>query len=256
MPEWLWKNWPQNVLAYSWFPVAALLLVELCVASRDVASVCCEQVTHPCSAPACGSALVPVNRRTSCEKHTLLWDSFRLERVWEELGAGWWAGFLTSLHPGIRFWYFWCWFSWFVFCKCEVWLVGPVQCLPVSHTHWVEKHSPRPRWISWENWIFSCSCRYWYHTAVLKRLYCCSCFTFSLGIKGILFVIQIYSTSWKTAWKHESIGGFGDLLAITVHKGKDYCLTIQLVSFACQCEFLATAWKPELLKDRLIWMKS
>lgn len=93
------------------------------------------------------------------------------EKAWGRLVSR----LLTLLHPGMRA--AWFWFSWFVFCKREVWLVDLLEGLPVSHTHWVEKHSPRPRWISWESWIFSCSCCYCYHTVVLKRLYC-SCFTF------------------------------------------------------------------------------
>lgn len=81
--------------------------------------------------------------------------------------------------------------SWFVYTSvmCDL-LVGP-QCLPVSHTHWVEKHCPRPRWISRENCIFSYSCHYWYHTAVLKRLHCCSRFTFKIALKGYNSYLEV-----------------------------------------------------------------
>lgn len=63
MPESLWKNWPKNVLVYSCFLVVALLLVELSVASSDIASLGFGQVTRQCSAPMSGSALVQVSGR-------------------------------------------------------------------------------------------------------------------------------------------------------------------------------------------------
>lgn len=101
MPESLWKNGHKNVLAYSWFPVVALLLVELSVAGPDVASLCCHWVTHPGLFPSVEARWCPWTEEPSCEKRTLLWDSFRLERAWAKPGAGWWAGFITLLHPGI-----------------------------------------------------------------------------------------------------------------------------------------------------------
>lgn len=188
------------------------------IINPDAALLCCTQVTHHCSPSTCGSECGPLNREASNEKWFLLCGKFRLFRGGTSLG-----GLLTSRLNCAVSWDQCCFvlycFSWFVFYKCDVWLTcGPSsQCLPVSHTHWVEKHSPRPRWISWENCMFSCSCRYWYHTAVLKRLHCCSCFTFKLALKGYSCysgVQHLLENCLKVFWV------FGDLLDIIVHKYK------------------------------------
>lgn len=179
----------------------------------DAALLYCRQVTHHCSPSTCGSECWAIEWKSIKWKvFTAMWQVQTFERG-DQFGRT--PNQQTVLSPGISAVLF-CFSLFFTSLMCDL-VVGPLQCLPVSHTHWAEKHSLRPRWISWANCIFSCSCRYWYHTTVLKRLHCCSGFTFKLALKGYSCyseVQHLLEHCLKAFW------GFGDLRDITVHKYK------------------------------------